>query len=46
MGRTRERVRVVHTPRIDIKCPNAVSTTTPAVACDAEADFLFEQCTQ
>ena len=27
-----------------IKCPNAVSTSTPGVACDAEADFLFEQC--
>jgi hypothetical protein len=29
-----------------IKCPNAVLQTTPAVACDAEADFMFEQCTQ
>jgi hypothetical protein len=29
-----------------IKCPNAVEQATPSVLCDAEADFLFEQCQQ
>lgn len=29
-----------------IKCPKAVSTAMPSVVCDAEADFLFEQCQQ
>lgn len=29
-----------------IKCPNAVATAEPGTVCDAEADFMFEQCTQ
>lgn len=29
-----------------IKCPKAVSTAQPNVVCNAEADFIFEQCNQ
>lgn len=29
-----------------IKCPKAVLTAQPGIVCDAEADFLFEQCSQ
>ena len=29
-----------------IKCPKAVSSAMPNVVCDAEADFIFEQCQQ
>jgi hypothetical protein len=29
-----------------IKCPNATATAQSMLVCDAEADFMFEQCTQ
>jgi hypothetical protein len=29
-----------------IKCPKAALTEQPGIVCDAEADFMFEQCSQ